>query len=230
MPIAVRPERIAQPTPAAGLARLVIVTPIRLYRDGLALALSRDHDFDVVGTAGEVDDPAFLLAALPDLLLLDVAAPSWLEVAAAVATGDAPPPVVGLAVPETEEAVIACAEAGIAGYVPREASIDELAATLRAALRGEATCPPRITACLMRRVAALSAERPGFPQESPLTAREEEIVTLIDEGLSNKEIAVRLFIEVATVKNHVHNILEKLNVSRRAQAAARMRALRRTRG
>jgi DNA-binding NarL/FixJ family response regulator len=79
----------------------------------------------------------------------------------------------------------------------------------------------------MRRVATLTAERPGLPRSSPLTAREEEIVMLIDEGLSNKEIGQRLYIEVATVKNHVHSILEKLKVSRRTQAAARMRALRR---
>jgi DNA-binding NarL/FixJ family response regulator len=84
-------------------------------------------------------------------------------------------------------------------------------------------CSPRLAATLLRRVAVLAADRAQPRVEARLTARELEIVELIDEGLSNKEIASRLCIEVPTVKNHVHNILEKLDVRGRAEAAARVR-------
>jgi two-component system, NarL family, nitrate/nitrite response regulator NarL len=213
-------------TPVA--LRLLVVVGVRLYRDGLALALDHDLGFDVVGASDRGEEALALLDRLgPDLVILDMNVPGSLEVARAAAAPGSEARVVALAIPDDPEAVIACAEAGVCAYVPADATLDDLAAALRRAVRGEARCSPSVAAGLMRRVAALAAERPGFPRSSPLTAREEEIVALIDEGLSNKEIGQRLFIEVATVKNHVHNILEKLNVTRRAQAAARMRALRR---
>jgi two-component system, NarL family, nitrate/nitrite response regulator NarL len=90
-------------------------------------------------------------------------------------------------------------------------------------------CSPQIAASLIRRVRTLSCERPAPSDVPPLTARQWEILDLIDEGLSNKEIAGRLCIEVPTVKNHIHNILDKLQVRRRSEAAARVRGLRETR-
>ena len=122
------------------------------------------------------------------------------------------------------------AEAGIAGWVTREASVDDLRATVASAAAGEAVFSPRLAASLLRRVAALASERRVGAQATPLTRRQREILALIDEGLSNKEIARRLSIEVATVKNHVHNILEKLEVTRRAEAAALVREPMRTPG
>jgi DNA-binding NarL/FixJ family response regulator len=91
--------------------------------------------------------------------------------------------------------------------------------------RGEFLCSPGTAATLLRRVAALAAERHTADNGARLTPREQQVVRLIDEGLSNKEIARRLSIEVRTVKNHVHSILEKLQVRRRGEAAARMRAV-----
>ncbi len=83
-------------------------------------------------------------------------------------------------------------------------------------------CSPRITASLLRRVGALAAELRGPSPNASLTAREVEVAELLDQGLSNKEIGQRLNIAVPTVKNHVHSILEKLHVHRRAEAAARL--------
>src|SRR5439155_827652 len=105
----------------------------------------------------------------------------------------------------------------------REASIDDLVTVIESVARGEAICSPRVAAGLLRRVAALAAGHGGDLPRAQLTNREREIVRLIDNGLSNKEIARALGIEVATVKNHVHNILEKLQVHRRGEAAARVR-------
>jgi two-component system nitrate/nitrite response regulator NarL len=103
--------------------------------------------------------------------------------------------------------------------VTQDASLDDLAGTIRGVLRGELRCPPRIAATLFKRVAALAA--PGRPAlATVLTAREREVLAVLDEGLSNKQIAARLCIEIATVKNHVHHILEKLQVASRSEATA----------
>jgi two-component system nitrate/nitrite response regulator NarL len=98
---------------------------------------------------------------------------------------------------------------------------------VEAVIRDETICTPRVAATLLRHVATLAADRgldasTGRP-ESSLTRRELEVVRLIDRGMSNKQIAVALQIEVATVKNHVHNLLEKLAVQRRGEAAACLR-------
>jgi two-component system nitrate/nitrite response regulator NarL len=127
--------------------------------------------------------------------------------------------VIAIGVPEVEQDILRCAEAGVAGYVCREASLDDLICVVQNAMRASLHCSPEIAWSLMRRVAALSADRQRPAEQMRLTVRESEIVALIEHGLSNKEIAGHLGIEVATVKNHVHNLLEKLNVHRRTQIA-----------
>jgi DNA-binding NarL/FixJ family response regulator len=108
------------------------------------------------------------------------------------------------------------------GYVPRDASADELVRTVRSVARGELPCSPRIAAMLFRELATMDAAVPA-PALASLTYREREVVALVDRGLSNKEIAAELGIELPTVKNHVHRVLEKLDVRGRSAAAARMR-------
>jgi two-component system, NarL family, nitrate/nitrite response regulator NarL len=201
---------------------IFIVADIRLYREGLARCLA--ENCDVVGTASDGEEAVQGVIELrPDLVLLDMMMLESASTVRAIVELDSRVRVVALAVPETERHVVACAEAGISGYVPRQASLQDLVATIDRVAKGEALCSPRIVAGLFRRVAALAAERPPDSPRTMLTAREAEIVDLIDQGLSNKEIAGQLFIEVATVKNHVHNLLEKLQVHRRAEAAARVR-------
>ena len=114
-------------------------------------------------------------------------------------------------------------EAGAAGYLTRDASLRDLFAALSSAVRDEVLCSPRIVASLARRLARLAEQHATRPTPASLTAREAEVVGLLDAGLSNKEIATRLCIELPTVKNHVHHILEKLHVNRRGEAAARLR-------
>ncbi len=203
---------------------VLIVADIRLYREGLAQALEGETGFHLAGTA---EDPAKAIAELRaqhiDLALVDMAMAASGSVIRAI-RGLAPDvKVVALSVAETESDVCACAEAGVAGYVPRQASLTDLLATLESAARGEAVCSPRMAAGLIRRVAALASSQPPVITPLNLTPREREILRLLDDGLTNKEIARRLGIEVATVKNHVHNILEKLQVHRRGEAAARAR-------
>jgi len=204
--------------------RIAVLIEVPLFRESVAQALARVEDFSV-----EAVDPHTALETLaalePAIVLVDA---GRVEVAAllrdlADAVADAK--VVAVAMPESELRLFACAEAGVAGLVPWNASLDEVVSTLRAVARGELPCSPRVAAALLRRIAALAAgQRTVESPSSALTRRELEIAGLIDEGLSNKQIALRLQIEVPTVKNHVHSILDKLKVHRRSEAAAHLRA------
>ncbi|HYN82244.1 MAG TPA: response regulator transcription factor [Gemmatimonadaceae bacterium] len=136
--------------------------------------------------------------------------------------------VVAFAAVDSDDALLAYVEAGIVGFVSREGSVADLIATVESALSGEAWLSPRLTGTLMRRLAELrSTHEPAAPSLG-LTQREREILRLIDEGLSNKQIAARLVIELATVKIHVHHILEKTHAHRRGEAAAFLRRSRRS--
>ncbi len=118
---------------------------------------------------------------------------------------------------------IRLAEAGVGGFFLHDGSVEELAAVIYGVMRGEASFPPRLAATLLQRLSALAAQVPDQAGEAALTARELEIATLVAQGLSNKEIARRLHITLATVKNHVHSILNKLQVTRRADVGQRLR-------
>jgi len=205
------------------MLRILIAGSTRFYIDGLALLLDRDAAFDVVAVAQSGDELLACAAEVePDVVLVDLGLAESIKLLRAVEGA----PVVVLAVSGHEAEILACAEAGVSGFVTRDSSFDELAAAVRRAAAGELLCSPRIAAALLSRVAALAADARApmaSVTDTPLTARELEIVELLEQGLSNKEIAVRLSIEVATVKNHVHNILEKLHVTRRGEAAARAR-------
>jgi two-component system nitrate/nitrite response regulator NarL len=204
--------------------RVVIVGEMRLYREGVARVLARHPRIRVTGaTDGSTKIQHVLAQGRTDIVLVEMAMPESVAVIRALAAAAPDVKVIALGLDEREPDVIACAEAGISGYVTRDASLDDLAETIESVARGEMPCSPGVAATLLRRVTALAAQQDVQPADVPLTRRELQILHLLDEGLSNKEIAERLFIEVATVKNHVHNILEKLNVQRRGEAAARAR-------
>ena len=134
--------------------------------------------------------------------------------------------IVALAVPELEPELMQWVEAGIAGYVTEDAELDDLVEAIRSAARGEAACSPKMTAALIRRIAVLSSQRKKTRPVDALTSREREVMALLEQGLSNKEIARRLSIQLSTAKNHVHNILEKLGATRRAEAVAEVASVR----
>ncbi len=205
--------------------RLLIVADIRLYREGLAHILARDAGLTMIETAGDLYAALRLVAERElDVVLVDMAMPHSLSAVQGIVVTAPDVKVVALGLPELERDLIACAEAGIAGYVPRDASVTDLVAVLESVARGELLCSPRTAAALLRRVTALAMGRRGEADvPGVLTPREREIVALLERGLSNKEIARALGIEVATVKNHVHNLLEKLRVHRRGEAVARLR-------
>lgn len=210
------------------MVRVLIAAEIRLYREGLADMLRQEPGIEVVATVSGADDAVRALRVhAPDIALVDLASRdnAWIVRALAAAAPDTR--VIGLSIPDSEADLLASAEAGVAGYVTRDGSIEDVVAAIEAAARGEALCSPRMAATLFQRVATLALERSPQSIESRLTRRELQILDLIDQGMSNKEIARQLTIELSTVKNHVHNILEKLGVNRRTEAAARARTRRR---
>jgi DNA-binding NarL/FixJ family response regulator len=202
---------------------VLIVASIRIYREGLALLFSHHPSLTITALAS---DRACAIESLtstsPDVVLLDVTTAESAQVVRDVDRLRPRMPVVALGVAEAESEMLACVEAGVVGLVSRDASFDELVTTLEGAARGEVHCSPRFAGTLARRVASLAASRDSGSGAERLTARECEIVVLIEQNLSNKEIAVRLGIEVATVKNHVHNLLEKLHVQRRTDVGHRL--------
>lgn len=200
--------------------RVFVLASIRLYREGIADALRRRPGIDVVGLASSHDDAVAIVdAKRPAVAVLDVAGDDGLELVRELRVLAPRMRIVVLAITEVDRDVLAWAEAGISGYVTRDGSLDDLVAAVTAAARGEAACAPRISAALLERVHALASAQPTTGALSRLTAREREIAELLEARLSNKQIAARLHIEVTTVKNHVHNILRKLQVTRRADAA-----------
>jgi two-component system, NarL family, nitrate/nitrite response regulator NarL len=202
------------------MIRVLIVGAVRLYRDGIAHALGLEDGLAVAGAAGSADEARDLIEALdPDVVLVDLAMPDGLEFVRRLTSERRR--VVVLSVPDRDREILACAEAGVAGLVTRDGSFADLVAAIVSAARGELTCSPYVAALLLRRVASLVSTQPA--RGGHLTVREREVVTLLEERLSNKEIARRLHIEVATVKNHVHNIFEKLHIERRADVAAALR-------
>jgi len=204
--------------------RAVVVAEVRFYRDGLAQLLAHRQGCTVAATAS---GPEEALAAVrdhdPDVVLLALGDATGSALVQEIVEERPGSRVVALGVAEEEDDVLALAEAGVSGYVTTDGSADDVLAVVESVARGETLCSPRIAATLLRRVAALTHERRTRPDDERLTARERQVLALIEQGLSNKEIARGLCIEVATVKNHVHNILEKLQVNRRGEAAALLR-------
>jgi two-component system nitrate/nitrite response regulator NarL len=205
-----------------GAVRVFVVVEVRLYREGLSESLHREAGLSVVGAAADAASAATRIAhGEADVILFDTALAGAAQLFRALAASASHPGIVALGLREDEDDIAAWAAAGVSGFVAREATFDELTRTIAAVARGESACSAGILSKLLRRVAALAPTTSTV--DLPLTAREREILVLVDQGLSNKQIATRLCIGTSTVKNHVHNVLDKLQVHRRGEAVARMR-------
>jgi DNA-binding NarL/FixJ family response regulator len=204
--------------------RVFVATHVCLYREALTDVLARERALEIVGACGERAEILARVAEVkPDVVLLDPAAAESLDLIRELSAPVATVKIVALAASEDEHDVVAYAEAGVSGFVAREDSVADLVATILRAAKGELICTPEMAGALLRRVTLLAAERPADSLAEPLTPRELEVALLVDQGLSNKQIAVRLQLEVPTVKHHVHHILQKLGATSRTQAVARLR-------
>lgn len=200
-----------------------VVSDVRFYREGLGYVLASTKEIVVLGTAAATAESLELAAQLePDVVLLDTAMIDGVWMAQQLAAAMPGVKIIALAVPRGEEELNVLFEAGVLGYVTREQSLDEVAAAIRTVVREEMVSSSKLRSLVVKRLQALAADF-RHPVHVPLTAREREILDLVAQGLSNKEIACELRIERSTVKNHVHNILEKLHVQTRMAAVAEMR-------
>lgn len=201
---------------------VVVIGDVLLYREGVCDGLRRLGGLQIVAAIGSGEVAAMLASGAPDVVIVDASRQSTLDCARAVARAAPRTRIIGFGIGGNDEA-LACAEAGIGAFVGETGTIaDILEAALRA-LRGEAVCSPQLTARLIDRLASLSIAAPAGSGLQGLTRRESEIARLVGEGLSNKEIAGALRISPATVKNHVHMILEKLALERRSSIGAQLR-------
>jgi len=201
---------------------IIVLTPVRLLGDGLAACFSSRPDMTVLAVLNDLAGLREALSATKvDVVLVDVTQGVDFFDARSIAAEWPDVALVALGLNEQRQEVIRCGRAGFAGYVVRDASVNTLCKALSEIVAGRLACPPEIAGSLLR---ALFREDPQSEEsELALTRRESEVLQLLGQGLTNKEIGCQLFLSVATVKHHVHHILEKLKLSRRAQAMRRVR-------
>jgi DNA-binding NarL/FixJ family response regulator len=200
--------------------RVLIADDQRVIREGLATIVGGFPDTEVVGLAGDGAEAVELAGAKdPDVVLMDLRMPrlDGVEATRAILERHPRTRVVVLTTYADDESVIAALSAGAAGYLTKDATREDIQRALAAAAAGQAILDPEVQAALLR--AARSGARPARLPDG-LSDRESEVLVLIAEGLSNAEIAARLFVAESTVKTHVNHIFAKTGSRDRAQAAA----------
>jgi DNA-binding NarL/FixJ family response regulator len=213
----------------AGSLDLLIVSDVRFLREGLAELLARNPAVRILGQCADLAEAMAANARLrPDIILLDAGFHDAGAVAPWIRDTVPAPFVVALAVADTAENIISWARAGVTGFVPSSTALADLADVLISISRGSQVCSARTASGLLRHLAHADRPPDTAPAQANLTPREIEICQLIGAGMSNKEIARRLHVGLATIKTHVHNLLGKLNVHSRAQVVARMSGQRRS--
>ncbi len=201
---------------------VIILTSVRLFADGLAACLSSRPGMCAVVLNDLASLRVTLAKSETQVVLIDVTQGIDLFDVRAIAAEWPDVPLIALGLNEQRQDVITCGRIGFAGYVSRDASIDALHKALCEIVEGRLACPPEISSGLLRALFHRDP-RPQQPDlDIALTPRESEVLELLGHGLSNKEIGSKLFLSVATVKHHVHHVLEKLKLQRRAQAMRRV--------
>ncbi len=202
---------------------MLIVDDHAVFRRGLELVLSDEPDLEIVGEAADgleaIERAADLL---PDVVVMDVRMPGvgGIEAARRIRHAQPATKVVMLTGSEDEEDLFAAVRVGATGYLLKEAAIEELPGAVRAVARGQALITPSMATKLLGEFNMLSRRVDAQHDNAPkLTERETEVLRLVAKGMSNKEIAADLVIAENTVKNHVRNILEKLQLRSRMEAA-----------
>ena len=213
------------------MIRILIIDSVRLICEVMAAALEDEDDIEIADLATTVAEAEGALSTAEDdnapidLALISTNLPDGasLDLTGNIRRDFPDTKVVVLGLADTEAVIMTYIEAGSSGYVLRDASVDRLLLNIRAAFNGEALVSPQVAAALMERVAVLTQQLTELGVDpngyEELTPREKEVLDLISLGHSNQEIADTLTVEIGTIKNHVHSILDKLNVSSRKDAA-----------
>ena len=206
----------------APAVRVLVVDDHALFRHGLLQVLGAEPDLEVVGEARDGIEAIELAAELlPDVVLMDVKMPTvnGIEAARRIRAAQPSVRVLMLTESEDEEDLYAAVRAGATGYLLKEVGIDEIGGAIRAVAAGQALVSPGMTTKLLSEFNALSRRLEEEHDGRRLTDRELEVLRLIARGMSNKDIGADLVIAENTVRNHVRNILEKLQVRSRVEAA-----------
>jgi len=200
--------------------RVFIVSNVRLHREGLAALLRGCPSIEVLGAHNVQETQNALRTNATDVALIDAPSPNDSDTAGALRKICARLLILAVGIRETASEVLACAAAGIDGYVPMDAAVGDMVTAIENVVRGELICSPKVAASLYQ---SIGHSRSTI--DSPLTSRELQVANLMNRGLATKEIAWRLGVKPCTAKNHVRNILHKLQVHRRGQAVAKLRTL-----
>lgn len=213
--------------PGGDTITVVVAVEVRLYREAIGRAIAASAGMRCAGEASCARELSELAGAChPDVALVDVAMRDGLQAVRHITAFEPQTRVLAIGLPRREQDVVAAAEFGVAGFIGADSSLGSLVSAVIMVMNGEAPCSGQAAAALLRRVAATASVNGTDEGLGDLTSREREILELVDEGLSNKEIARRLMIGLATVKSHIHAILRKLDVERRGAAAARLHRVR----
>ena len=202
---------------------VALIEDNRLVREGITALLNQLPDFTVVA-AGSSADTALLRDHTPDVVLLDLGLRNGdsLRMAERVKQEFPDAKVIIMDLLPVHEEIVEYVNAGVSGFIMKDATLEDLADTIRSVAGGVNVLPPQMTGSLFSQIAreAVTKGRPLALESVRMTPREREVIDLISEGMSNKEIAKRLHIATHTVKSHVRNIMEKLTLHTRLQIAA----------
>jgi DNA-binding NarL/FixJ family response regulator len=206
------------------MTRVVIVDDHPVFRDGLAGLLSTLPDVEIVGSVGTAEDALDTVrTSRPDVVLMDLNLPgaSGVEATRQVLAEAPATAVLVITMVDDDDSVLAALQAGARGYILKGAGADEISAAIRTVATGGAV----FGAAIAHRLATAPERRSTSAVDATLTAREREVLDLLANGLSNKQIARQLDLSLKTVQNHVSRILDKLQAADRTQAALRARGI-----
>jgi DNA-binding NarL/FixJ family response regulator len=205
--------------------RVLIADDHALFRRGLEMVLDEEADIDIVGQASDGAEARDTAAeSLPDVVLMDIRMPKISGIEACRAMKEATPStkIVMLTISDEEEDLFEAIRAGASGYLLKDIPLDEVAGSVRAVHGGQSLISPSMAGKLLTEFASMARsteeERPQQVPAPKLSAREMEVLKLVAKGMNNRDIAKDLFISENTVKNHVRNILEKLQIHSRMEA------------
>jgi two-component system nitrate/nitrite response regulator NarL len=215
-------------TAAASSIRVFLLIENRLLRESLVRLFRNGPDLLVVGQSGHAEATASqVLHSQCDVLVIDSLRTAWLPANIALESGEHGSfRAVVIAMDSDEAQFLAAVRSGVTGYLLQDASASEVVAAVRAVSRGEAVCPPQLCSMLFRFVAQIARETPvhnATPRPN-LTLRQQQLVTLVAKGLTNKEIASHLNLSEFTVRNHIHRILKQVDAGSRSEAVETIRA------